>query len=68
MMVKSIVNTEFTAPCPGTIPAKTTARCASMAVKEKPLQGGGLSPVITGDDQTPGKQVAQNLTIAYVYG
>ncbi len=37
-------------------PAKKMALSLSMAVKVKWAHGGGLSPVITGDDHSPGKQ------------
>ena len=44
----------MTHPRPGWLPPKTTALFLSTVVKEKPAQGGGLDPVIGGDDQVPG--------------
>ena len=43
----------FTLTRPFWYPPKSTTRWSSMAVKEKALQGGGLSPVVEGDDQLP---------------
>ena len=51
--------TSFTSPalpCPGWIPPNRTALCESIAVKEKWKQGGGLSPVVGGDDQIPAQE------------
>ena len=51
------MNASFTLPCPGWIPPNRTALCGSMAVKEKSEQGGGLSPVVGGDDQIPANDI-----------
>ena len=42
----------FVLPC-SCLPPNRTALCESIAVKEKLEQGGGLSPVVGGDDQMP---------------
>ena len=44
----------MTYPRPGWTPPKTTALFPSTVVNEKPEQGGGLGPVMGGDDQVPG--------------
>ena len=46
--------TSLTYPRPGWLPPKTTALFLSTVVNEKPEQGGGLDPVMGGDDQVPG--------------
>lgn len=45
--------TSFILTRPRSYPPKNTTRWSSMAVKEKALLGGGLSPVVEGDDQMP---------------
>ena len=44
----------MTYPRPGWKPPKTTALFLSTVVNEKLQQGGGLDPVMRGDDQVPG--------------
>ena len=50
-------------PHSGWYPPKNTAWWLLMAVKEKPLQGGGLEPVVGGEDHLPEKGEVTRLVL-----
>ena len=54
----------MTLPRPGWLPPKTTALLLSTVVNEKLEQGGGLDPVMGGDDQVPGNS---EIVIIYIH-
>ena len=59
------MNTLFIWPCSPFHPPKSTARLLSTAVKVRSEQGGGISPVVTGQLQAPAETEALALTVMY---
>ena len=43
-------------PDEGVYPPNITAWFSSVIVREKPVQGGGLEPLLDGEDHNPGTQ------------
>ncbi len=58
MVLKSKRYISLTISRPDWYPPKKTALCWSTMVKVKLVQGGGLSPLSSGDHQTPGVGVS----------
>ena len=50
---KSMIQTSLTTPHRGWYPPKNTACSLLIAVNVKPELGGGLGPVVEGEDQLP---------------
>ena len=65
IVLKSMMNRSLTLPRPGWYPPKYTALCWFTAVNVKSEEGGGLVPVVVGEDHLPaeGEAVKTVLTL-----
>ena len=64
IVLKSMMYTSLTLPCPGWNPPNITARCWFTAVNVKWEHGGGLGPVVGGEDHLPAEgEAVQSVTL-----
>ena len=70
IVLKSMTYVSLTFPRPGWNPPKYTALWWFTAVNVKPAQGGGLGPVVVGEDHLPaeGEAVQTVLTLIFTIG
>ena len=55
-------------PCSGRYPPKKTACCSLIAVNVKPAHGGGLGPVVGGEDHLPAEGEAVQCLLSFLDG
>jgi len=58
--------TSLTLPCGGWYPPKKTACCLLIAVNVKPAHGGGLGPVVGGEDHLPVEGEAVQCSLSFL--